>query len=159
MRQYRPTQVPQTGINHELLQAELAMLGDIGVSKDATDWVIDIFSEGITDSAIQAIINAHDASIKTSSQQRLEEKDILFNQVNARFLQEVIKATPDWLSAYNDIAGMVADNSPVLNALNNITDLQDDVHLLTGIIANSNRAKQQQLLAFIQVLSLWGTAV
>ena len=159
MRQYRPTQIPQTGINHELLQAELATLGDIGVSKDATDWIIDIFIDDVTDSAIQSVINAHDASLKTISQQRAEEKAILFNQVNARFLQEVIKASPDWLTTYTDIAGMVASNTPVINALNNIIDLQDDVHLLTGITTGSNRAKQQQLLAFIQVLSLWDTAV
>mgnify|MGYP000409795190 CR=1 FL=1 len=159
MRQYRPTAVPQTGINHELLQAELAVLGDIGVSKDASDWVIDIFVEGLTDSAIQAVINAHDASVKTSSQERAEQKEILFNQVNARFLQEVVKASPDWLSAYTDIASMVASNTPVLNALNNIIDLQNDVYQPTGITAGDNRAKQQQLLAFIQVLSLWATAV
>ena len=159
MRQYRPTQIPQTGINHELLQAELAILGNMGVSKDATDWVINIFTDDISDSAVQAVINAHDASTKTLSQQRAEEKEILFTQVNGRFLQEVIKASPDWLTTYNDIANMVAGNTPVLNALNNIIDLQDDVHLLTGITGGSNRAKQQQLLAFIQVLSLWGTAV
>ena len=101
----------------------------------------------------------HDETQFTPNQQRNVEKRILFEQVNARFLEEVIKETPDWLACYDDIGVMISGQDAVVNALNNIIGLTNNVFLLTGIVVGSNRAKQQQLLTFIQVLSLWGTAV
>lgn len=157
-RFYVPTSIPEDGVNQRLLQDQLDDLGDIAILySTVSGWRIEVIDESITNAQIQGVIDSHDATVKTAGQQRAEEKDVLFNQVNGRFIEEVIKDTPDWATAYADIASMVAGKQAVLNALTNIIDLQNDVNLLTGIIPGSNRAKKQQLVAFIQVLSLWST--
>lgn len=152
-RIYKPSSVPDA-VNQERLQAEVAQLGNVGVSMMSDGLVFSVYDKAIDDSAIQAIVDAHDASVKTTGQVRSEVTDVLFDQVNKRMIEEMVKSTPDFEALYDEIADIIAGNEAIMTALNNTVALQNDVYL-TGIAPKSKRAKKQALLAFIQVLSLW----
>ncbi len=148
IRTYKPTTIPDA-VNQEKLQAEVAELGNVGVSMMADGLVFSVYDEAIEDSAIQAVIDVHDASVKTTGQLFADEDNII-DRVNKRFVIEVIKSDPDWDSAHADISKMIADNPSFVNALNNLVALQG------GDVGDKHRA-EQELLTFVQVISLWNT--
>ena len=160
----REVRVTRALLNHDLLKSQLeAALPSLFIAHGTSRGEVYV---RLTDEATDAdlitatnVVTNHNETELTTDQQRKVEQQILFEQVNARFIEEVIKATPDWDDCYDDIALMVTGQTAVTNALTNIIGLTNDVHLLTGIVGGSTRHKKQQILSFIQVLSLWSNAV
>lgn len=150
--------------NADLLNQQLsAALGELfkGIGNTKAGFYVVLSGDATAqdENTARTIVLNHDETQLTIDQQRAIEKRILFEQVNARFVAEVIKQTPDWLSCYDDIAAMVTGQTAVTNALANIITLTNDVFLLTGITVGGTRHKKQQILTFIQVLALWSTSV
>src|SRR5690606_14925432 len=116
--------VARTDVNFDRLYDDLQVLGSLFIShgkwSDAIYVVLaDEATEADETTARNIIIN-HNKALLTEAQQRNVEKVILFEQVNARFIEEVIKALPDWDDCYNDIAEMVTGQTAVTNALTNV---------------------------------------
>lgn len=129
MRYYRPTSLPQT-INHELIQAELAALGNIGVSKDSQGWRVDVFDESITNDAIQAVIDAHDGTQKTARQQ-IEEADASAKQA----LLDLVDVALTQISNDTDTLNGSPTNADVIQVLLRILNREEkEVKALRALI-------------------------
>lgn len=91
-REYYVSSIPQTGVNMERLQAELSALGDVGITHhDSYGWRVDVLDDGIANAQVQAVIDAHDASVQTSGQVEREElRTFLSRSAIATLLQSSI---------------------------------------------------------------------
>ena len=149
VRYFRPSAIPAGGVNHEKLQAELARLGDVGLSRDGLGWRVDILDAGIEDDAIQAVIDGHDGGAKTEAQVRVDERLVL-SAVRDRLGAELVKGKPDWSGAYDDVMALVAGYERLLIVHDNVVMLQAEAYGLE--VSKDN--KHRQLLGFVDVLEL-----
>lgn len=151
---YRPTSTPDP-INHELLQEQLAQLGDIGLSKDSISWRVDIFESGVTNAQVQAVIDAHDGTQKTDNQKIEESAEIALANGKLYLRKQLLNASPNVGEIYTTIKTAVDANPYLLQMVTNQIALIENSHSITvNLITPTPADRMRYILAVQQIIAL-----
>jgi len=149
---YRPSTIPANGINHELLQAELAQLGNIGLSTDAEGWRVDIFAEGVSDSAVQAVIDAHDATVLTDEQKVRDAAVVALEQGKTYLRTQLLNASPNVGDIYSTVKAAVDGNVYLAQVVSNQIALMSNSFGWTLNLETPNATDRQRYILAVEMV-------
>lgn len=157
MRVYRPTSVPDP-VNHELLQAELAGLGNIGVSTDTEGWRIDVFDESITNAQVQAVIDVHDGTQLTDSQKLQQASQIALVQGKAYLRNQLLDPSPDVDSIYTTLRTHADSNTFLQQMVENQLTIDNNAYAwgmtIDPLTISTSLDKQRYIASVQRVIAL-----